>query len=132
MLSITKKADYGLIFLHELAHNPPENYLPLKKIAKNANLPYKFLSQIAIELKSGGVVESKEGLGGGYRLHGSPKKITVGRILSLLDGPMAPVGCLRGKSCGHEKECAHKKVMEKLAQAFEATMGKFSLADLAH
>lgn len=132
MLSITKKADYGLIFLHELALADPQAFIPLKRIAKDANLPYKFLSQIAGELRNGQLVESREGLGGGYRLLKSAGQISIGDILTVLEGPTAPVACLRGKACKRELHCPHRHVMQKLAAAVDQSMNACSLADLVN
>lgn len=130
MLQITKKTDYGLLFLSAMAKETPGEYIPLRKIAESENLPYKFLSQIAIELRSHGFVESKEGLGGGYRLKGKPNKIDLSDIIQTLNGPIAPTGCLRGKYCQHAPRCGHKKIMDKLGRVVIDSLSQYSLKDL--
>jgi len=131
MLTITKKADYGLLFLHALAQTPPATFVPLKKITQDLDLPYKFLSQIASQLSTHGLVESKEGLGGGYRLQKAAHQISVHDILHILEGPTAPVSCLRGKPCSQAATCPHQRIMKNLASTVDATLSTYTLADLA-
>jgi Rrf2 family transcriptional regulator, cysteine metabolism repressor len=130
MISITKKADYGLVFLHALSKEAVTSFIPLKKLTESVNLPYKFLSQIASELKAKGLIESKEGLGGGYRLTKTPQETSIGEVIRILEGETAPVSCLRGKLCQRQATCPHKQIMVKLAAAVDATMNQYTLADL--
>jgi len=131
MLNITKKADYGLLMLTSLANENLNSFIPLKQLASNQDLPYKFLSQIAIELKAGGIIESKEGFGGGYRLKRPAKNISISEILTLLEGPIAPMACFKGKACKHAPDCGHRKIMERLTTAFNKTLSAYSLANLS-
>jgi Rrf2 family protein len=129
MLKITKKGDYGLIFLTSLAQKSKRTYVPLKMISKENNLPYKFISQIALHLKSAGLVKSKEGLGGGYQLNQPANKINLAKILEILEGPVAPVACMRGKRCLNQDTCKHRTVMENLAVVIRKNLAKQTLAD---
>ena len=131
MLQITKKTDYGLLFMTALAKGNPDEYVPLRKIAAAQNLPYKFLSQIAIELRTANLVQSKEGLGGGYRLKLPATKINLATIIQTLEGPIAPTSCLRGKYCPRAPHCSHKKVMEKLSQVVIDSLSHYTLKDLS-
>jgi Rrf2 family protein len=130
MLNITKKADYGLLFLHALAKAPENQFMSLRTLASTQSLPYKFLSQIASELTAHGLVESREGLGGGYRLKLTPSQISLKQVLDILDGPAAPVGCLRGDACHHAGHCPHQAIMSKLTQVVNSTLSASTLADL--
>jgi Rrf2 family protein len=129
MLKITKKGDYGLLFLSSLAQKGKRTYIPLKSIAIENNLPYKFISQIALHLKGAGIVKSKEGLGGGYQLNLPANKISLARILEILEGPVAPVSCMRGKRCLNQDTCKHRSVMENLAVVIRKNLSKQTLAD---
>jgi Rrf2 family protein len=130
MLTITKKADYGLLLLTSLAKSPSQDFIALKRIAAESELPYKFLSQIAASLKGAGIIESKEGLGGGYRLKNAPDQITIDTIINTLDGPIAPTGCLRGKKCKYAPMCGHQQIMKKVGQLVQDSLAKYSVADL--
>jgi Rrf2 family protein len=130
MLTITKKADYGLLLLSSLATAPPQDFIALRRIAEASDLPYKFLSQIAAALKGAGIIESKEGLGGGYRLKKAPDQIRIDTIITTLDGPIAPTGCLRGKKCKFAPMCGHQQIMNKVGQLVQESLSKYSVADL--
>ncbi len=109
----------------------PHYFIPLKRIATEYHLPYKFLGQIALELKRKQLIYSKEGLGGGYQLARPPKQITVGEILEQLEGPVSPVSCMRGHRCPIEKKCRHRVVMTKLSKVVNRTLSGITLADIS-
>jgi Rrf2 family transcriptional regulator, cysteine metabolism repressor len=71
-------------------------------------------------------------LGGGYRLKRPAKNISISEILNLLEGPIAPTACLKGKSCKFAPNCGHRKIMERLTLAFNKTLSSYSLASLAN
>lgn len=131
MIHISKKSDYGLLFMTVLATAPSREYIPLKQIAVSNNLPYKFLSQVAIDLKRKKLIKSKEGFGGGYQLAKKPEAITVFDIVTALEGPIAPVACLRGKQCRQHNQCSHRFVMEQMTQSVNDTLQSYSLKDLS-
>lgn len=130
MLRISRKGDYGLLLLTALAKKNSGDFVSLKQLAEKNKLPYKFLSQIAAELKEAELIESKEGIGGGYRLSRKPKAISVGEVLEVLDGPVASVSCMRGEECECKPFCIQKDVVEGLAEAVSKTMYSQSIADL--
>ncbi|MFC1654115.1 RrF2 family transcriptional regulator [Patescibacteria group bacterium] len=127
---MSRKADYGLLFLSVLAKEKLNDYLSVKKISSTHNVPHKFLSKIASELKEMGVVESKEGFDGGYKLSMKPEDIPLGGVVEHLDGPVAPVSCMRGNECSCSDSCGHKNVMETLSSVVSQTLDDYSLADL--
>jgi Rrf2 family protein len=130
MLSITKKGDYGLMLMTALTQAKPHYFISLKRIAREYHLPYKFLGQIALELKRKQLILSKEGLGGGYQLARPPKQITVGEVLEQLEGPIAPVACLKGQKCPAQDHCHHHVVMKKLTKVVNRTLSGITLADI--
>lgn len=130
MLSMSRKADYGLLFLSVLASKNKNEYVSVRKVAKEKNIPYKFLAKIASSLAEMGIVESKEGVGGGYRLKMKADDIPLGSVVEHLDGPMAPVSCMRGGTCSCSSSCSHKGVMEEVSSAVMSTLDDYSLADL--
>ena len=129
MLKISRKGDYGLLLLTTLAERGVGKVVSLKDISQRRRMPYKFLSQIAPELVEAGILKSKEGAGGGYYLARNPADISVGEVLEILEGPVAPVACMR-EGCFCESGCVQKNMMEKMADTFKNTMQEYSLADL--
>lgn len=130
-MKLSKKADYGLLFLTYLAEHR-YHFIPLSKIARHQEIPYKFLSQIALDLKNAQLVKSREGIGGGYKLSKPPQKISVAQIIIAVDGPFSPIGCMRGKSCPSHHHCLHRPVMQNLAEQITQTLSAYSLASLIH
>ena len=130
MLSMPKKAEYGLLFLSELAKSDGSDYVSVKVVAKENKIPYEFLAKIASSLKKMGIVESKEGVGGGYKLSMNPNDIPLGSVVEYLNGPVAPVSCMRDDGCSCEETCSHKHVMEKVSDVVQSTLDDYSLADL--
>jgi Rrf2 family protein len=131
MFELTKKAEYGLQLMVYLADKYDQGNIPLKQISKAKDLPYRFLSQIAAELKKSGLLDSKEGLGGGYFLTRSPQEISVAEILETLEGPIELVECLkREASCPWAEACGQKQMFEQMKGKLKNIIGAHSLGDL--
>ena len=128
MLKISREVDLGLLLLTDLAKTGET--VRLKDWAEKKDLPYRFLSKIAVKLKKSGFLKSKEGREGGYRLARSAKKMFVGEIVEALEGPIVPVRCMRDEECSCEKGCGHKDLMGKMSKVMEDQLGKVSLASL--
>lgn len=112
MFKISTKGDYGLLLLSALAEKyvKGDSFVALNEIAKQKHLSLSYISQIILPLKNAGLVMSKEGKNGGYRLTREPNKITMMEILEVLEGPVSPVRCCgneKGK-CGSEPYCSSK------------------------
>lgn len=89
-MRLTSKGEYGLLALVFLARQEREKVFSVASIAKEQQIPVKFLEQILLTLKRAGYVESIRGSGGGYRLAEKPQKITLAEIVRLFDGAIAP------------------------------------------
>lgn len=129
MLRFSKKGEYGLLLLSFLAQEGEGEVVSLRKISRQRRMPYKFLSQIAPILVEAGILGSKEGVGGGYFLARSADSINICEVVELLEGPIAPVACMR-EGCSYEAYCAQKSVMKKMASTLAETMREYTLADL--
>jgi len=129
-LKISRKGDYGLLLMKALAQVDEGRFVSLKELAKEKKLPYKFLSQVAGELKAAGILESKEGVGGGYRLARVPEKILVREVLDALEGPMVAEECDHGDECGCGGACVHEAVTEKITEGASRALAMFTIADL--
>lgn len=132
MFKLSKSSDYGLIFMTVLAQQPPQSYQNLNQICQNHHLPYKFLASLATRLKRAGLVDSKEGSGGGYTLSQNPANITLHQIITALDGPLTSITCLNGQSCPHRDSCLHQPLVAKLSSHLHSQLKQHTLADLVH
>lgn len=127
-LRLSHKGDYGLVLVAALARRT--GFASLREVAQEKKLPYKFVSQVAGELHKAGILESKEGVGGGYRLARVPEKILVREVLDVLEGPMRAEECDHGDECGCGGSCVHEAVTQKITQGAVRALAMFSVADL--
>src|SRR3954465_8390147 len=116
---LTMKSKYGLKALLHLAKNQ-ERLFHISRLSMEENIPLKFLQGILLELKNHGILYSKRGKDGGYKLARPAKEITFGQIMRILDGPLAPIACVsemayhRCDECEDEDTCLIRKVMKKV------------------
>jgi len=107
----------------------------IKEIAKRQHIPTKFLEQILLSLKNSGILHSKMGVGGGYYLGRPAEEITLGHIIRVLDGPLAPIRCVSQmayESCGcpDETTCGLRLTMLDVRNAISAILDTTTLADV--
>jgi len=133
-MKITKKSEYALRALVQIALTEGGGVVRAKDIADKENMSVKFLEQVLALLKHRGIVETRRGVGGGYVLNRRPEDITLAEIIRLVDGPLAPVNCVSEMAyvaCGqNEKTCALKSVMGDVRLAIIDVLEKFTVADL--
>ena len=91
---ISTKGRYALRVMIDLAEHDDGGYTPLKDVAERQNISKKYLEIIVKDMVAGGLLTGASGKGGGYKLNRTPEKYTVGEILELMEGPLAPVACL--------------------------------------
>ena len=91
---VSTKGRYALRVMIDLAEHQAERYVPLKEVAERQEISEKYLENILKVLVQNGFLEGLRGKGGGYRLTRSPDQYTVGEILMLTEGSLAPVSCL--------------------------------------
>lgn len=104
---ISTKGRYALRVMIDLAQHDGEGSIPLKTIADRQEISKKYLEILVKGLVSGGLVIGISGKGGGYHLSRRPEDYTVGEILELMEGTLAPVACLKEghEICPHEADC---------------------------
>lgn len=129
MVKVTKKADYGLTLMAALGQNP-DTMQSLRSISAKYHMPYKFIGQVAAKLLEAGLITSKEGANGGYRLAKAASQISLHDIIAVLDGPVVKADCLRGKSCPRNEICGHKQVLSAISEALTESLSKKTVADL--
>ena len=127
---ISSRGRYALRVMSELAEQGSEQAVPLKEIAAHQGLSQKYLEAIMTTLSKGGLVAGQHGKGGGYRLCRRPEDYSLGEILRLTEGSLAPVACLEAGNSPCEHPCPTLPVWEKLEQIVADYLNNVSLADL--
>lgn len=132
-MKISTKGRYALRLMLDLALCPSGEYIKVKDIAARQEISDKYLEQIIAVLGKAGYVKSVRGASGGYRLTRSPADYTVGMILRLTEGSLAPVACLEDEvnQCPRFQQCATVEVWKRLQQAVNSVVDTMTLADLA-
>jgi Rrf2 family protein len=105
------------------------------EMADYERIPVKFLEQIMKDLRAHSFVESQRGKFGGYRLKCSATAITIGQVVRLFDGPLAPIGCVSQTayekcSCPDEAHCGLRMIMLDVRNAIAGIMDRYTVADL--
>jgi len=136
---LSKKVKYALkAVLYMARHYEEDRIVIVSEISNAEYIPNKFLEKILSQLKQKGVLESKIGRQGGYRLRRSPDKITVGEIVRLLEGKVAPIPCVskaayeRCFDCEDEKTCEIRRVMQLVREAMVKILDHTTLFDAVH
>ncbi len=132
---VSTKSEYGLRALIYLAGNSGENRLiPAREIAEQWNVPVKYLEQILKTLKENGLIEGQVGVGGGYRLMRPASIITAGEVIRVLDGRIAPMGCVSSYDyvpCEFEPACNLKTLWSRTRAAMLGVLDQTTIADLS-
>ena len=104
---ISTKGRYALRVMADLAQHSGQGHIPMREVALRQGISLKYIERIMPALSREGLVDGIHGKGGGYRLSREPKDYTVGEILRLTEGELAPVACLRegAAPCPRKEEC---------------------------
>ena len=130
---ITKKNQYALRAIFELAKHDGRGPRKISDIAKAQAIPAKFLEVILNQLKGSGLVDSKRGFYGGYYLIRSPEKITVGEIMRFLEGAVDPADCVAlvfETNCPFKGDCAFFPMWSRIKDAIFAVYDETTIIDL--
>lgn len=135
-MKISKRGEYALKALIELAvnHNRSVAVTLINDIAERENIPKKYLEQILLNLKNAGILVSKRGVGGGYSLSRAPSEISLGEIIRIVEGPLAPLNCVSTSAhvtCPQEGACGLYGVMLEVRNAIASVVDNISLRDIA-
>ncbi|MBK8210009.1 MAG: Rrf2 family transcriptional regulator [Rhodospirillales bacterium] len=134
---LSQKAKYALKALCQLARHPEGQLMLVSDIAEREQAPRKFLELILLDLKRHGMVFSQRGKHGGYALAKAPGSITVGEVIRILDGPLAPLPCAsltgyrRCLDCDDERTCPVRSVMRRVRDAMAEIVDHTTIADAA-
>ena len=131
-MKISTKGRYALRLMLDIALNDAKTPFRIKDIAERQQISDKYLEQIVSSLNKAGFVKSLRGPQGGYRLTKKPEEYTVGMILRLIEGSLAPVACLDDdiNNCTRADRCPTLILWEKLYDAISEVVDNITLADL--
>ena len=132
MMKISTKGRYALRMLLDLATHQADGYVSLKDISERQALSKKYLEQIVPALNRAKLLETNRGFQGGYRLSMPADAYTVGEILRITEGGLAPVSCLKNKhdDCPRRADCPTLPVWQGLQNAIESYLDSVTLQDL--
>lgn len=131
-MKISTKGRYALRLMVDLALNNNGENISLKEISARQGISVKYLEQIISMLNRAGYVKSERGSNGGYKLTKKPEEYTVGMILRLTEGSLAPIACVDedGAGCDRFEQCATFSVWKKLNDAINGVVDNITVADL--
>ena len=133
-MKVSTRGDYASRALLSLAlHDGSQGPTSVRDIAERTGLPQPYLEQILLALKGAGLVRSKRGVGGGYVLARSPAEITLGEIVSAVDGPIVAGDFGRpheNGACEHEGQCILLAVWADVGEHMREHLDSFTLADM--
>ena len=129
---VSTKGRYALRVMLCLAKRDGGEYIPLKEIAEAEGISQKYLESIMTALSKAGFVDAVHGKGGGYRLNRAPAAYTVGSILKLTEGNLAPVSCTAqgAAACSRSTCCQTLPMWERLDKTINDFFEGITIADL--
>lgn len=136
-MRLSKKSEYALRALIELTNQYGRSLLQRQDIARRQNIPIEFLEQILLRLRNAGLLSSRRGVSGGYSLVKPPERITLGQVIRILDGPLAPIGCVsktafrKCDDCPYAKKvfCPLQDAMGEVRNAIAGILDHYTLKD---
>jgi len=136
-MKLSKRGEYALRALIDLgmAREAGRELLQAHEIASKENIPLKFLEQILVQLRGGGYVGTKRGKQGGYFLKRPMDAISVGGVVRMIDGPLAPIRCVSQTayercSCPDEEHCGLRMLMLDVRNAIANILDRYTLEDV--
>lgn len=134
-MKLSLRGEYALRALLVLGLEYGDHVVPIQTIARQQNIPKRFLEQILNDLKTAGVVQSRRGVAGGYRLARRPDQVQLSSIIRHLEGALAPVSCVsqffyEKCSCPDEARCPVRSVMKEVRDAVVEIVERVTVAEL--
>ncbi len=134
-MKLSTKGRYGLRAMLDMALCEEEGPIASHTIAQRQEISERYLEQLLIPLKQAGLVKSIRGSQGGYILGRAPKDISVGDIIRVLEGPLAPVDCvneLNPDECKRADSCVTRLIWERVRDSIAEILDSYSLEDLVN
>ncbi|MBX6353783.1 MAG: Rrf2 family transcriptional regulator [Thermoflavifilum sp.] len=138
-MKVSQKTEYGLRAMVAIALMAGEERpVPLSVIAQSEGIPEQFLDQIVAKLRKAGFVKSVRGVNGGYLLSRPAEQISIGSLVRVLEGSLAPMGCISEDSddpqafCSRVSQCHTRSVWLRVTDAIARALDSITLADVMH
>ncbi len=137
VMKLSLRGEYALRAMLVLGLNYGPSVVRIQTISEQQNIPKRFLEQILNELKTAGLVQSRRGVAGGYRLARRPEEITLAAIVRHIEGALAPVSCVSERyyekcSCPDESRCAIRSVMKEIREAVVKIAEQITVAEMCN
>jgi Rrf2 family protein len=136
MRTISKRTQYGLKAMLALGRKYREGPILIGTLAREEAIPIKFLEAILLDMKGRGLLDSKMGRKGGYFLSRPPSAVTIGSIIRVIEGPLAPLPCASEtafkpcEECQDVENCGTRIIMRRVRDAISDVLDRTTLADL--
>lgn len=133
-MKISTKGRYGLEAIVDLALHSDQGCISIKSISSRCGISEAYILQIFMELRRAGIIDSVRGPQGGYILAMDPERITVGMVLTALEGPLVPVACLAEQKkdhCERAEACVTRIFWENIMHIVNDTANAITIGDLA-
>lgn len=136
-MKLSVRGEYALRALTSLSLDyKPNSVLRIQAISDEQNIPKRFLEQILNDLRSAGILESRRGIAGGYRLKVPPEQVNLAQVIRHIEGPLAPINCVSERyyekcTCPDEAKCALRSVMKEVRDSIVKILESVTLAQLA-
>src|SRR2546422_8610124 len=138
-MNLSSKGDYATRVLLELSMNQWPHALSVHQLADRTGISPKYLEQIMLRLRAADVVRSRRGVQGGYELARGPDQLTVGEVVRLMDGPLAPSPCASRSAhvpcplyrCPTEESCVLRGLWLEVRDAISGVLDRTTFAELA-
>ena len=139
-MRLSKKSEYGLRAMIELTQEYGCGLVQRKVLADRQNIPLGFLEMILLSLKNAGLIGSRRGMNGGVFLIKPPREVTLGQIIRILDGPLAPIACVSQTAYQKCVDCPHagtatcpiQRIMLDVRNAIASVLDFYSLEDFVY
>lgn len=139
-MRFSKKSEYGLRAMIELTQEYGRGLVQRKVLADRQNIPLGFLEMILLSLKNAGLIGSRRGMNGGVFLIKPPREVTLGQIIRILDGPLAPIACVSQTAYQKCVDCPHagtatcpiQRIMLDVRNAIASVLDFYSLEDFVY
>lgn len=134
---LSNRTKYAIKALLAIYRDKSAKPVHIYDIAKNENIPQKFLELIMLDLKKTGIIDSKRGKGGGYLLSVDPAEIKIGNVIRAFEGPLALLPCAsvtnykKCKDCNDENMCALRHLMQEVREKTAQILDQTTLVDMS-
>lgn len=132
-MKLSTKGEYATRAILYLSQRYGQGAVQIHEISKHQGIPIKYLEHILLTVKNAGLLRSKKGVKGGYYLARSPEEITLGEVVRVMDGPLAPIKCVSTsfyERCPEEVHCGIRNVWLEVRNAVANILDNTTFADL--